>query len=96
MIPKSKVELPDTLKEQLTQTLDKTEEVIEEPKEKGRRGQVNFTVPDNVKVNWKVVCDKNHVTLKQGLTFAMEHLIQEIEDGEVILTVGGVMKKRKS
>ena len=48
-----------------------------------------------VKTNWKILCDKNHINLKQGITFAMEHLIQEIENDEVMLTIGGVMKKRK-
>lgn len=91
MIPKSKV--PEKLVEQLSQTLTKEEVVVE--KKRDRQSQVNFSIPDEVKVNWKILCDKNHLQLKQGITFAMEHLIQEIEDGDVILTVGGVMKKRK-
>lgn len=97
MIPKSKTELPDTLKQQLVQTLEKEdtiEDVIVEPKKRDRQGQINFSVPEDVKEKWKILCVKSHINLKQGITFAMEHLIQEIEDGEMMLTVGGVMKKR--
>lgn len=96
MLPKSNP-LPDTLVEQISNTLTKDDVVVEEviiPKKRDRQGQINFSIPDDIKVNWKVLCDKNHLTLKQGITFAMEHLIQEIEDGEVLLTIGGVMKKR--
>ncbi len=96
MIPKSSKDLPDALVDQINSTLTKSEEVIiEEPKKNYRQAQINFALPEEVKTNWKILCDKNHINLKQGITFAMEHLIQEIENDEVILTIGGVMKKRK-
>ena len=96
MIPKSSKDLPDALVDQINSTLTKSEEVIiEEPKKNYRQAQINFALPEEVKTNWKILCDKNHINLKQGITFAMEHLIQEIENNEVILTIGGVMKKRK-
>lgn len=97
MIPKSKTtELPETLINQLSQTLSKEESkpVEEIPEKKGRESQINFAVPLEIKTKWKVLFAKNNVKMTQGLIFAMEHLIQEIDDGEVILTVGGVMKKR--
>lgn len=95
MIPK-KSEVPETLVSQLSATLSKTEEkIIEEPKKRERSSQVNLILPEDVKTNWKILADKNHLNMKQLITFAMEHLIQEIEDNDVILTVGGVMKKRK-
>lgn len=97
MIPK-KSTVPETLVEQLADTLKPVEEVIpvtEEPKKNYRSSQINFALPDDVKEAWRILCVKSHINLKQGITFAMEHLIQEIEDGEVTLTVGGVMKKRK-
>ena len=96
MIPKSSKDLPDALVDQINSTLTKSEEVIiEESKKNYRQAQINFALPEEVKTNWKILCDKNHINLKQGITFAMEHLIQEIENDEVMLTIGGVMKKRK-
>ena len=96
MIPKSSKDLPEALVDQINSTLTKSEEVIiEEPKKNYRQVQINFALPEEVKTNWKILCDKNHINLKQGITFAMEHLIQEIENNEFILTIGGVMKKRK-
>lgn len=97
MIPKSKnTTLPEELVNQLSQTLSKDEsketEII--PEKKGRESQINFAVPLEIKTKWKILFAKSNVKMTQGLIFAMEHLIQEIEDGEVILTVGGVMKKR--
>lgn len=96
MIPKSSKDLPEALVDQINLTLTKSEEVIVEgPKKNYRQAQINFALPEEIKTNWKILCDQNHINLKQGITFAMEHLIQEIENEEVILTIGGVMKKRK-
>lgn len=97
MIPKTKTsDLPETLVSQISQTLTKEEPVITEDniEKKGREGQINFAVPLDIKIKWKVLFAKSNVKMTQGLIFAMEHLIQEIENGEVVLTVGGVMKKR--
>lgn len=98
MIPKSSSkELPNSLVDQLSQTLTKEEPEsrVEQPKKNIRAAQINFALPEDIKTNWKILCDKNHINLKQGITFAMEHLIQEIENDEVLLTIGGVMKKKK-
>lgn len=98
MIPKSKTELPESLVNQISQTLAKeepVEEIVTEKPKRDRQGQINFSVPESVKESWKILCVKNHVNLKQGMTFAMEHLIHEIEDGEAVLTVAGVVKKRQ-
>lgn len=96
MIPKTKsTDIPEGLAEQLSQSLTKEEPVlIQTVTEKKREGQINFSVPLEIKTKWKILFAKSNVKMTQGLIFAMEHLIQEIDDGEVVLTVGGVMKKR--
>lgn len=97
MIPKSKNPLPESLVNQISQTMEAQEAEPEVPAEvkKSRVGQINMAVPLDVKTKWKVLFAKNNIKITQGIMFAMEHLIQEIEDDEVILTVGGVMKKKK-
>ena len=116
MIPASKkvsfTEVPESLTNQLAQTLTKHEEpeIVEQPepvkeeiietkpekpvKKQDREGQINFCVPPEIKKEWKLMFTKNNLNITQGITFAIEHLRQEIENDEVVLTVGGVIKKR--
>lgn len=58
-----------------------------------RSGQINICVPPETKIEWKMLFAKNKVNIKQGIVFAVEHLKNEIEQGDAVLTVGGVMKK---
>lgn len=70
--------------------------ISEEPKKAkktDRNGQINICVPPETKTDWKVLFAKNNVNITQGIIFAVEHLKNEIEKGEVILTVGGVISK---
>ena len=74
----------------------KTVTFSEEPKKakkSDRNGQINICVPQETKTDWKVLFAKNNVNITQGIIFAVEHLKNEIEKGEVILTVGGVISK---
>jgi len=74
----------------------KTVTISEEPKKSkkaDRNGQINICVPPETKTDWKVLFAKNNVNITQGIIFAVEHLKNEIEKGEVILTVGGVISK---
>ena len=124
MIPASKkvsfTDVPESLTNQLAQTLTKPEEpeVIETPevkevveikekpkpapalekavKKQDREGQINICVPPEVKKEWKILFTKNNLNITKGIIFAIEHLRQEIENDEVVLTVGGVIKKRKN
>ena len=63
------------------------------PKKNDRNGQINICVPPETKTDWKVLFAKNNVNITQGIIFAVEHLKNEIEKGEAVLTVGGVIKK---
>ena len=126
MIPASKkvsfTDVPESLTNQLAQTLTKPEEpeVVDTPaikdsveiketakpittpapekpiKKQDREGQINICVPPEVKKEWKILFTKNNLNITKGIIFAIEHLRQEIEDDEVVLTVGGVIKKRKN
>ena len=124
MIPASKkvsfTDVPESLTNQLAQTLTKPEEseVVETPevkevveikekpkpapalekavKKQDREGQINICVPPEVKKEWKILFTKNNLNITKGIIFAIEHLRQEIENDEVVLTVGGVIKKRKN
>ncbi len=130
MIPASKkvsfTDIPESLTNQLAQTLTKPEEpeIIESQekqenieqeneslitktqqietktekitKKQDREGQINICVPPEVKKEWKILFTKNNLNITKGIIFAIEHLRQEIENDEVVLTVGGVIKKRKN
>lgn len=124
MIPASKkvsfTDVPESLTNQLAQTLTKpeepeifqapeTKEAVEikatpEPvqapekpvKKQDREGQINICVPPEVKKEWKILFTKNNLNITKGIIFAIEHLRQEIENDEVVLTVGGVIKKRQN
>ena len=62
-------------------------------KKNDRNGQINICVPPETKTDWKVLFAKSNVNITQGIIFAVEHLKNEIEKGEVMLTVGGVIQK---
>jgi hypothetical protein len=62
-------------------------------KKSARNGQINICVPPEVKTEWKLLFTASNVNITQGIIFAIEHLKNEIENGEAILTVGGVIKK---
>lgn len=124
MIPASKkvsfTDVPESLTNQLAQTLTKPEEpeIVEAPetkeafeikeeskpvltqekpvKKQDREGQINICVPPEVKKEWKILFTKNNLNITKGIIFAIEHLRQEIENDEVVLTVGGVIKKRQN
>lgn len=66
------------------------------PKRNDRNGQINICVPPETKTDWKVLFTKSNVNITQGIIFAVEHLKNEIERGEVMLTVGGVIKKNSN
>ena len=124
MIPASKkvsfTDVPESLTNQLAQTLTKPEEpeIVQAPetkeaveikatpepvqapekpvKKQDREGQINICVPPEVKKEWKILFTKNNLNITKGIIFAIEHLRQEIENDEVVLTVGGVIKKRQN
>lgn len=60
---------------------------------KNRNGQINICVPSSTKLDWKILFARNSVSITQGIIFAVEHLKDEIERGEAVLTVGGVIRK---
>ena len=73
-------------------TVTKLEEAPKTKKNE-RNGQINICVPPETKIDWKVLFAKNNVNITQGIIFAVEHLRNEIDKGEVLLTVGGVIPK---
>ena len=64
-------------------------------KKQNREGQINICIPPEIKTEWKVLFASCNVNMTQGITFAIEHLKHEIDNGEAILTIGGVISKRK-
>ena len=75
-------------------TVTKTEDPAPiKAKKNDRNGQINICVPPETKTDWKVLFAKSNVNITQGIIFAVEHLKNEIEKGEVMLTVGGVIQK---
>lgn len=82
----------------------KEENITEQPQDKqkvsaakkqNREGQINICIPPEIKTEWKVLFASCNVNMTQGITFAIEHLKHEIDNGEAILTIGGVISKRK-
>lgn len=67
--------------------------VIEKPV-KQKEEQINFKLPQDVKIKWKKFFIENNINITQGIIFAVENLIQEVTDGEATLTMGGVYKKK--
>ena len=59
-----------------------------EKKKNDRNGQINICIPPEIKTEWKLLFTKNNVNITQGIIFAVEHLRNEIENGNAILTVG--------
>lgn len=68
---------------------------ISTSKKQNREGQINICIPPEIKTEWKVLFASCNVNMTQGITFAIEHLKHEIDNGEAILTIGGVISKRK-
>lgn len=82
-------------KTELIKTVTKTEEkAASTTKKNDRPGQINICLPPEIKTEWKLLFTKNNVNITQGIIFAVEHLKNEIENGEAILTVGGVISKK--
>ncbi len=75
-------------------TVTKEPETKSTPKKNDRPGQINICLPPEIKTEWKLLFTKNNVNITQGIIFAVEHLKNEIEKGEAILTVGGVISKK--
>lgn len=67
--------------------------VIDKPV-KAKEEQINFKIPQDVKLKWKKFFIENNINITQGIIFAVENLIQEVADGESTLTIGGVYKKK--
>lgn len=76
------------------QTVTKVAETKTGTKKNDRPGQINICLPPEIKTEWKLLFTKNNVNITQGIIFAVEHLKNEIEKGEAILTVGGVISKK--
>lgn len=72
-------------------TVTKTE--AGQKKKQDRNGQINICVPPEIKTAWKLLFTANNVTMTQGIIFAIEHLKHEIDCGEAVLTVGGVISR---
>jgi hypothetical protein len=89
-VPADKKEAPVAEVKTVTK---KDEPAPVKPKKNDRNGQINICVPPETKTDWKVLFAKSNVNITQGIIFAVEHLKNEIEKGEVMLTVGGVIKK---
>ncbi len=75
-------------------TVTKDPETKSPAKKNDRPGQINICLPLEIKTEWKLLFTKNNVNITQGIIFAVEHLKNEIEKGEAILTVGGVISKK--
>ena len=75
-------------------TVTKVAETKNSTKKNDRPGQINICLPPEIKTEWKLLFTKNNVNITQGIIFAVEHLKNEIEKGEAILTVGGVISKK--
>lgn len=73
----------------------KSEQTDNTSKKQNREGQINICIPPEIKTEWKVLFASCNVNMTQGITFAIEHLKHEIDNGEAILTIGGVISKRK-
>lgn len=66
----------------------------DEKPSKQKEIQINMKLPANVKTKWKKFFVENNLNITQGIIFAVENLIQEVNDGEATLTIGGVYKKK--
>lgn len=75
-------------------TVTKVAETKTGTKKNDRPGQINICLPPEIKTEWKLLFTKSNVNITQGIIFAVEHLKNEIEKGEAILTVGGVISKK--
>lgn len=80
------------IKEEIKTVTNSTENEIKQ-KKNDRQSQINICLPPEIKKEWKLLFTKNNVNITQGIIFAVEHLKNEIEKGEAVLTVGGVIKK---
>lgn len=81
-------------KSAVIKTVTKVAETKTGTKKNDRPGQINICLPPEIKTEWKLLFTKNNVNITQGIIFAVEHLKNEIEKGEAILTVGGVISKK--
>lgn len=92
----TKVQAKTVVEEKNTEikTVTKVEETKTGTKKNDRPGQINICLPPEIKTEWKLLFIKNNVNITQGIIFAVEHLKNEIEKGEAILTVGGVISKK--
>ena len=75
-------------------TVTKVAETKTGTKKNDRPGQINICLPPEIKTEWKLLFTKNNVKITKRIIFAVEHLKNEIEKGEAILTVGGVISKK--
>lgn len=96
MLPKSKVatstvpqELANQIQDTLTDGNTVTSGII--PK----KSQINMNLPKAVKEEWKALFAAKSVTLTQGISFAVEHLKEELQHGDVVLTIGGITRIKK-
>ncbi len=78
----------------VTNEAEKSETTKSAGKKNDRPGQINICLPPEIKTEWKLLFTKNNVNITQGIIFAVEHLKNEIESGQAILTVGGVISKK--
>ncbi len=78
----------------VTNETEKSEAAKSASKKNDRPGQINICLPPEIKTEWKLLFTKNNVNITQGIIFAVEHLKNEIESGQAILTVGGVISKK--
>lgn len=92
----TKVQAKTVVEEKNTEikTVTKVAETKTGTKKNDRPGQINICLPPEIKTEWKLLFTKNNVNITQGIIFAVEHLKNEIEKGEAILTVGGVISKK--
>ena len=93
---KTKVQAKTVVEEKSAEikTVTKVAETKTGTKKNDRPGQINICLPPEIKTEWKLLFTKNNVNITQGIIFAVEHLKNEIEKGEAILTVGGVISKK--
>ena len=68
---------------------------ISTSKKQNREGQINICIPPEIKTEWKVLFASCNVNMTQGITFAIEHLKREIAEGEVTLSIGGVIPRKR-
>lgn len=81
-------------KENTTVASEESKTDVEKKPAKQKEEQINIKLPADVKIKWRKFFMDSNINITQGIIFAVENLIKEVDEGETTLTRGGVYKKK--